>query len=290
MNDNDKAYDVYQTWISLMSDILKYGTMGRPRRLQTKELIGNQIHIDVPYSNIIVDPQRKINYRLMVANWLTSLIGINDDVLRNYSSTVIKYETDKSGNTFPSWGPMLKPQWPYILKALSEDLETRRAVMILGKVEPLSETDTIKFALPCATSLQFLARAISPDHHLLHTIIYMRASDVWLGLPYDIYNFSMLANFLVASLNRVYHGHIRLGSITVNFGSSHLYEEHWKSAESIVNAPMGEALKSPQIPSWVDTPFGVFNSTIIGWTPYQLILNAKNNIEALEILKAMEPR
>lgn len=286
--------NIYQAWVTLLKDILERGAEASPSNKKIKELVGHHIDIDTPYSNIIIDPQRKINYRFMVGNWLTTLTGIEDKILERYLPRLGDFETDGHGGTYPSYGPRLKPQWPFVLKTLIEDLQSRQAVMTVWESIKLSyEPDGTVIQsryVPCTLSLQFLVRPVN-GHHLLHTVATMRSSDAWLGLPYDIYNFTMLANFLVASLNRVCHGRIRVGSIRLNFGSSHLYEQHWNVASSLVNAPMGQSMKSPQIPSWVDTPFGIMdrNTAFPGWIEYQSILEAENNLEAFKILTKMEP-
>jgi thymidylate synthase len=58
----------------------------------------------------------------------------------------------------------------------------------------------------------------------------MRSSDVWLGLPYDIFNFSMVAKLIQLELRRRGHADYPLGVLTIFAGSSHLYKKDIEKA------------------------------------------------------------
>jgi thymidylate synthase len=74
-------------------------------------------------------------------------------------------------------------------------------------------------------SVQFLIR-----DGLLHVVDTMRSSDLWLGWPYDIFNFSMLARYVICHLKQK----PELGVIVLQAGSAHLYEQNWLPAQAIV--------------------------------------------------------
>jgi thymidylate synthase len=73
----------------------------------------------------------------------------------------------------------------------------------------------------------------------------MRSSDAWLGLPYDFFTFSMLSLDLAADLGAM------TGSLQMNLGSSHLYEEHYMQAEAVVLSD--QKSESLRVPPFNDT-------------------------------------
>jgi thymidylate synthase len=76
--------------------------------------------------------------------------------------------------------------------------------------------------VPCTLSLQFFLREAS-DELWLHTTATMRSNDVWLGTPYDTFNFSAISFYLCLLLNQ--RGlKCKLGKLTIQAGSRHLYE------------------------------------------------------------------
>lgn len=250
---------IYFNWMVLLKTLLNQPIV-QPRGKPCREAIGMKVVIPDAYQNILVDHERKLNYKFMVAQWLTTQLGLEDKLLERFNKKLAGYETDGQGGVYPSYGPQIRPQWPYIMGTLSRDPESRQAVMSIW--EPQNNGEGRK--VPCTLSLQFLLRrhpweTMPPSLSeyrgwKLHIIANMRSSDAWLGLPYDIYNFTMLGNSLVGAMRHVLRWNIALGSITLNLGSSHIYEPHWELARGIVNAPMGRSGRSPQLPTWISLP------------------------------------
>lgn len=288
----------YEAWIMLLRE-LSVGDVSYPRGVRCKECIGTQFYVTNSLANILVDQQRRLNYRFMVAQWLTTFLGLEDlPILENYNKAIASYETDGQGGTYPSYGPRLHAQWPFVFKMLRDDIDSRQAVMsiwekqIPNNAEPNQQEYITKYYIPCTLSLQFLIRG-----ERLHTIATMRSSDAWLGLPYDFFNFTMLANYLASSISHEKRRPIHPGSITINMGSSHLYEPHWESALSITDAPSGHCVLSPRFPSSLYYPqilqdileakIGAQDLPYMPWpwTEYARALIANMNYEALDILK-----
>jgi thymidylate synthase len=279
---------IYSSWIQLLDQLLTQGQEVKPRGLKCKELLGVQFCFDNAYANIIIDSQRKLNYKFMVAQWLSTLCGFDDKVLVQFNSKLSNYETDGRGGVYPSYGPRLVPQWPFVLKSLTDDRFSRQAVMSIWEAQVWNAGQ--ERYVPCTLSLQFLLRPVEAivERWALHTVVSMRSSDAWLGLPYDAYNFSMLANYLCSNLNQMLRAYIRLGSLTINLGSSHLYEEHWERARSIVNAPIGGMAWSPQLQPSLDLPKLYWNESEFMWykpsdcwLAYADILKSTTNAEAM---------
>jgi len=175
----------------------------------------------------------------MVAEWLWIWFG-HDDVktIVPYNKNIGAFSDD--GVTFAgNYGKPLVEQWDRVRMRLLDDHHSRQAI-----IQIFRHTEQRTVDVPCTLSIQFLIRG-----ERLCTIINMRSSDVWLGLPYDTFNFSMLANTMAAQLG------VRLGWLAYNLGSSHLYEVNHRAAVDCLYEPittlMSPTFDSPP-PAWLD--------------------------------------
>lgn len=103
-------------------------------------------------------------------------------------------------------------QYGYVKNLLQKDSNTRQAVI---HIKDASCTDSKD--VNCTVCLQFFIR----DGKLFMTT-YMRSNDIWLGFPYDVFQFTCLQIRLAMELN------LDLGTYTHICGSLHLYERDCK--------------------------------------------------------------
>jgi len=140
----------------------------------------------------------------------------------------------------------------------------------------------------CTLTLQFMLR-----EDRLHVIACMRSSDVWLGLPYDAFNFSMLGNILASQLG------VALGTVTFHLGSSHLYETNLDAAKKVLES--GEELMDVSSPALPGAPPACLETVLENqdaesfqdaepWASYALVLAAVTNSQALAHLLTIEPK
>lgn len=156
----------------------------------------------------------------MVAEWLWIAGGHNDlQSLLQYNKRYAEF-SDDGLTLYGAYGPRIQQSWEAVVKKLTEDPDTRQALIPIWGPETRRDTkDT-----PCTLSLQFFIR-----DHKLHLTVNMRSSDVWLGLPNDYYVFSQLLNQMAATVTWP------VGSLTMNLGSSHLYESNLDAAQQTLN-------------------------------------------------------
>jgi thymidylate synthase len=122
------------------------------------------------------------------------------------------------------------------VETLKRDLSSRQAVATVWTPAPGASLD-----VPCTVAAQFLVR-----DGKLSAIWTMRSSDIWLGLPYDLYSFSQLTNLLAALLN------LDTGYIQMQLGSSHLYEYDWeKAGQVLADKTSYQIIRSPKLPGAV---------------------------------------
>ncbi|MCP5016172.1 MAG: hypothetical protein GY938_13010 [Ketobacter sp.] len=212
-----------EAWTNQISKILNNGYVVIPSIYNhehetsmpcvTKEVVGTQMVVDMNYPVIVV-PERNLSYKFMAAESLWILDGSNDlEAIARYNKVMRRFSDD--GKTlFGAYGPKFISQLPYILETLSEDTGSRRAVFNIWRESPPPTKDT-----PCTLNAQFLIRG-----NKLNMIVNMRSSDVWLGVPYDIFAFSMMSFKVLSELNDA-HGEawLGIGDLYINFGSSHIY-------------------------------------------------------------------
>ena len=104
-------------------------------------------------------------------------------------------------------------QWEYVRKLLSDAPETRQAVIHIKEPRNIPSKD-----VNCTVSLQFLLR-----DNKLYLTVYMRSNDLWLGFPFDVFQFANMQILMAMELG------VELGTYTHIAGSLHLYERDFKT-------------------------------------------------------------
>ncbi|UGL62806.1 thymidylate synthase [Xanthomonas phage MET13-T1] len=91
--------------------------------------------------------------------------------------------------------------------------------------------------VPCPTSFTF-----SVTGGELHSSLFLRSSDLFVGLPYDVMGHALLMDAVAHELR------IRPGVMHVTLAHAHLYESHWQmAAEMLQQEPVVPQL---QLPGW----------------------------------------
>ena len=180
-----------------------------PRGRKAKEVLGRTLTFNMEYP-VITFKARAIGYKFMFAEAAWILSGDNTVAgIEPWHQSYYQW-SDDGVRFFGAPGPRVVDQLQYVAAALRHDRESRRAVMTLWRDNPpLASVD-----VPCATALQFLVR-----DNKLHCVAFMRSSDAWLGLPYDIFNFTMIALTVARELDMA----LRIGMLHLHLGSSHMY-------------------------------------------------------------------
>lgn len=114
-------------------------------------------------------------------------------------------------------------QMANVISILKNRPTSRRAVIQLFDASDLLEDYK---SIPCTCTLQFLVR-----DGRLNMLVNMRSNDAFLGLPHDIFTFTMIQEIVARSIG------VEVGLYKHSVGSLHLYEKHHESAK----AYLGEA-------------------------------------------------
>ena len=229
-------------WMHTLSRIFTEGHDVAPRGMKTLELSQHTVHMSMSRP-VVLCPARKLSYTFLAAEALWILSG--DDrvnTIAPYNPNISAFSDD--GHRFAgAYGPRIMEQYDFVIDKLVEDRNTRQAVMTVWRPNPARSKD-----VPCTVAIMFSIR-----HDRLQCHVFMRSSDAWLGLPYDVFNFSMLAARIACSYNKVRPAllsAVSLGWLHLTMASSHLYERNFGEARDCldeVEAPRGEELPE----SWV---------------------------------------
>lgn len=122
-----------------------------------------------------------------------------------------------------------------VVSILSERQDSRRAVIQLFDAEDIA---THHKDVPCTCTLQFLIR-----NKKLHMIVSMRSNDAYLGLPHDVFCFTMLQEYVASILGQ------ELGSYRHFAGSLHLYEKHKDGAQQYLDEGYQSTIMMPEMPT-----------------------------------------
>lgn len=204
-------HDADMGWIQDLKHIYERGDRVSPRGMLVFETIGHQSQVSM-INPIIFNPTRKLGYKFMAAEAAWILSGSDSvEKIAPYSKAISRF-SDDGVRFFGAYGPKIVDQMEYVVGTLAKDVDSRQAVINIWRESPPESKD-----IPCTLSLQFLIR-----RGALHCVASMRSSDLWLGHPYDIFNFSAVSFMVLLHLRRL-GIELDLGDLRLTAGSKHLY-------------------------------------------------------------------
>jgi len=221
-----ESVDAVQSWI--LGVLLDHGTEVSPRGLATREVLGLSFRLRHPRRRCITNNARRFSLPLALGEFAWHMNKADDVAsLAYYAKRWSEFADDGRriagscyGRKIFSANADLTSQWDRMLDLLRADLLTRRAMLSLWDHSGLNSSSV---DVPCTATIQFLVRS-----GRVHAVVTMRSNDSIWGLPYDVFLFTMLQEYLAVTLN------LELGEYTHFAGSMHLYERHAALAERIL--------------------------------------------------------
>lgn len=198
------------------------------------------------------------------------------------------YHLFADGDTiFGAYGPRLfnwkgLDQMRNVTDLLKAKTDSRQAVIQLFDAGDIVEKHN---DIPCTCTLQFLLR-----NEKLQMFTCMRSNDAYLGMPHDIFSFTMLQEIVARSLS------VEIGTYKHAVGSLHIYdkqlqdadryvEEGWQSTTSPM-PPMPEGDPWPAIESLLEAESALrVAGPLAGITPTELDPYWEDLIRLLHILR-----
>lgn len=233
MPTSDLVYsDANDLWLDAL-DLCLRGQEIAPRGQACFEQRCLSLELRDPSRNVVTIPQRKLSYHFMVAEWLWVMGGCKDvATIAAYNKNIAQF-SDDGIEFFGAYGPRLYRDFGHVVALLKRDPDSRQAVINIWRPEALHTTTK---DVPCTLTWQFFIRNRRLEMHAC-----MRSNDVWLGLPYDLFNFTQIQRYLASCLR------VDVGPYTHTVGSLHLYEHNKSQAEGILRA-VYPAEPSPVMP------------------------------------------
>lgn len=148
-----------------------------------------------------------------------------------------------------------------VINLLKRNPSTRKAVI---QIFDRMDIDKKYNDVACTCTLQFMIR-----NNSLHMVTYMRSNDVFLGLPHDIFCFTMLQEIIARTLS------VKLGTYKHAVGSLHIYETNSEGVRQFLSEGW-QSTETPMIPMPTGNP----------WDGITALLEAES---ALRISKGIDP-
>ena len=148
-------------------------------------------------------------------------------------------ETEDGETVYGGYGPRIfrqrgLDQLLNVIGLLQRNPGSRRAVIQLFNAEDIADRHT---EIPCTCTLQFLIR-----RNRLHMLTTMRSNDAYLGIPHDIFCFTMIQEVLARTLG------VELGTYRHFVGSLHLYERDRAEAQQYLDEGAQATVAMPSMP------------------------------------------
>lgn len=219
--------------------LIKSGNRITPGKGAAREIIGTLLTLKNPLARFSRTESRAILFSSL-GELLWYLSGSNDlEFIKYYIPTYPKF-SDNGITVNGAYGPRIfnqlgKNQWETVTQILRDKTDSRQAVIqIFGADDLTIKTEDV----PCTCTIQFFAR-----RGKLHMMATMRSNDVYLGLPHDVFSFTMMQEIMARSLG------YEVGVYNHAVGSLHLYDEHMNKAEAYLNEGWQTPMSMPSMPS-----------------------------------------
>lgn len=234
MKQFESIDDVYVYY----ADKIRNAQTAAPRGLLIKELIGEGFEIKDPRKRILGNTGRKMSLSFAVGEFLWYLRGSNSVKIMQYYSKIYPNFSDDGITAHGAYGPRIfgdkqnsMNSWQAIIELLSRDPDSRQAIIPIYRAEDVGSMQGIFRVL---VYCNFCWRS-----NKLNCITYMRSNDLYLGLPYDVFSFTMFQELMSLALG------VDLGFYKHIVGSLHVYEKHFDSLEKIISAKPKTPIQMP---------------------------------------------
>lgn len=212
---------LHELYPRLLETVLTKGRRVSPRGEPTYEIAPLIFSLENPRDCINLQRARKLNYAYAIVEKLSLVRGVADVGMFCYYIPRLRELLNRQGVFEGAYAPRVAAQLGHIYRLPQRDPDTRRAVItILSATDQHNDVD-----IPCTVSLQFLLR-----EGRLSLIADMRSSDVFLGLPYDVQQFTFLQQLMAHWLR------VDLGTYIHIANSAHIYTRDIAAANELLQA------------------------------------------------------
>ena len=230
-----------QQYLDLLRDIRDNGVdRGDRTGTGTRSVFGRQLRFDLAEGFPILTT-KKVHFKSVVNELIWFLNGdTNTQWLRENGVSIWDEWATDEGDLGPLYGAQWV-NWPtrdgktinqidYVIDCLKHRPESRRILFHAWNVEylpdetmsPQENVEAGRMALPpCHLLYQFYVA-----NGKLSAMLYIRSSDAFLGLPFNIASVSLLVHMLCQQVG------LAPGEVVVTMGDCHLYSNHAEQVET----------------------------------------------------------
>ena len=214
-----------------LRSVYSLGQPVSPRGLPTWELLDAHLELKNPRDRLVTSRARRINVAFGIAEFMSTMVGVSDiswftKFIQDYDKfssdgktldgcygdrVVYASQVPDPTDVHEGWMTVDHHQILEAHDKLLKDPDTRQAVVSIYQREDLHGLGGLN--TPCTLNLQFLLR-----QGYLHLITTMRSNDAFKGTPYDIFQFTMIQEWMANELA------VQLGTYHHNAGSLHIYQ------------------------------------------------------------------
>lgn len=208
----------------LVKYVWQHGKRREPRGIETFDagpvtVIMRDINWSLP-----LHVGRNTSRKIGAAEAVQLIGGFSSPELLDWASPNFKRFAEDDGRYHGAYGRRIQNQLEHVVNKLTKDVDTRQAVITLW--DHFQDNQPGKQDYPCTVMMHFAV-----IDAVLEMTVTMRSQDVWLGTPFDWFQFTQLQH-TVARLLNVHPGAYR--HITL---STHLYGRNMHDVEKLVNPP-----------------------------------------------------
>lgn len=215
------ADNIDEAWLFWYRELVSQNNISESRDGDIHgEIINAVTVLSNPTNNIMKNNLRNLPMKYAIGEMLWYISGSNSlKEIQKYTSGWDRMSDDgETVNSNYGWCISRKfgfDQWEFVKEELIKNPNSRRAVIHIKEASDKESKD-----VNCTVCLQFFIR-----DNKLHMTTYMRSNDIWMGFPYDVFQFTCMQILMSMELG------IELGTYTHIVGSLHLYERNVKEKE-----------------------------------------------------------
>lgn len=226
--------------IAVYEALLKHGAENHGTRGDTLELLGVALCLKNPRARLSRSENRGKSLSAL-GELLWYLSKKKDVVFIEQYVPAYANEAEPDGTVNGGYGPRLFSmrdsidQVQNVIDLLKSKPSSRRAVIQLFNAEDIAAQ---RKEVPCTTTIQFFLR-----DGQLHMAATLRSNDAYLGLPHDVFCFTMLQEMVASELG------VNLGGYMQYVGSMHVYCKDIDNLSQYINEGHHRIEQMPSMPS-----------------------------------------
>lgn len=207
-----------------VKSVMLRGEERSPRGIATRDIGPATVVLWDVTESLPLGTGRNINRKIAAAEAIQLIGAFSEPELLFSASANFKKYAEPDGTFYGAYGSRIGTQASSVVHKLKSDSNSRQAVVTLW--DPHLDNHEGKNDYPCTIALNFAL-----VHDRLNMNVVMRSQDVWLGAPFDWFQFTQLMQTIADLL------HVECGKYSHTSWSTHLYERNVDDVHQLTDVP-----------------------------------------------------